>query len=116
MGNAKSTHEHYSLFDEPTINVLFVQVKPKSGCKISPEQFNLILGLNTPNYTTLEGTPYYYVFCVHDSTDINTIANEYGYEIGYIDKDKVLKSTFNSNHKIYWSYLRDKRFDLRLKN
>jgi hypothetical protein len=101
--NSKSKHENYVLYDDDMINVLFIQVKPKDGCYTDLQQFNLLLGLNIPKYAIYEGTEYPYVFCVHETSDIHKIANEYHYEIGFSQKMKLSKSQFNSKHKIAWN-------------
>jgi hypothetical protein len=105
MGNLESQEtidNDYKLYEDEKINVLFVQVKKNKNCNVELTQFNLLLGLNIPKYSILEGTHYPYLFCVSEKTDIYKIAKEYNYTVGFITKQTVLKSKFNSTHTAYW--------------
>ena len=113
-------HDQYHLYDEEMINVYFVKMSQLPSCSITPEQFNVILGLNIPKYFAFEiddNKPYPYIYCIPVLMDINKIADEYGYRIGFISKQKVFKSEFNANHEVRicydGSYKLVKRNDLR---
>jgi hypothetical protein len=80
------------------ITVKFIQISKKTDCKVTPDQLNMVLGLNIPKYSILEGSIFPYLFCVNTIIDINNILKEYGYEIGYSQKQKILKYQFNNNH------------------
>ena len=81
-----------------TITVKFIHVSKSKDCKITPEQLNMLLGLNIPKYSILEGTKFPYLFCVNTIININRILNEYGYELGHSGTQKILKNKFNKNH------------------
>jgi hypothetical protein len=86
------------------VNVNFIQLKKGIGCNVLPEQLNVLLGLNVPKFSELEGTEYPYLFCVSSVTDINKIIKEYRYVIGFETKQKVLRDEFNHNHRTACSY------------
>jgi hypothetical protein len=81
-----------------TITVKFIHVSKNKHCKITPEQLNMLLGLNIPKYSILEGTKFPYLFCVNTIININSILNEYGYEVGHSGTQKIFKSQFNKHH------------------
>ena len=96
--------DNNNLITEDKITVNFIQIYKKPNCNITPEQLNMLLGLNVPKYSVIEGTDYPYLFCVTSITDINTIVRNYGYEIGFSTKQKVFKNEFNSYHKAICNY------------
>lgn len=89
-----------NLVEEEKITVNFVEVKKKQGSNVTPEQLNLLLGLDVPKYSILEGNIFPYLFCVSLYVDIESILRDYGYEIGNSTKQKVFRNEFNSNHRI----------------
>ena len=99
-----NTTDNYNLVKEEKITVNFIQIVKKHNTNVSPEQLNMLLGLNVPKYSVLEGTEYPYLFCVSTHVDINNILREYGYDIGYCTKQKVFKNEFNAYHKAICSY------------
>ena len=94
----------YNLIEEDKINVNFIQLQKKPNCTITLEQLNVLLGLNMPKYSILENTNYPYLFCVDSIFNINEIVAEYGYEIGFSTKQKVLKNDFNSYNRAICTY------------
>jgi hypothetical protein len=98
------TTDNFDLIKEEIIIVNFIQIRKNQECNVSLEQLNMLLGLNVPKYSVLEGTCYPYLFCVNSIVDINKILKEYGYEIGYLTKQKVFKNKFNSDHRATCSY------------
>ena len=89
----------YNIVETDKITVNFIQLKKKNYCNVSPEQLNMLLGLSVPKFSILEKSNYPYLFCVDSIVDIDKIATEYGYEIGFTTKIKVLKNNFNEYHK-----------------
>ena len=107
MGNSSSkTHmtDICNLIEEDKINVNFIQLQKKSNCNIMPEQLNILLGLNVPKYSIMDGTTFPYLFCVGTIIDIDNIIKNYGYEIGFITKQKVFRNEFNANYQAICSY------------
>ena len=108
MGINQSTNtnsiDNYESFEEKFINICFVQLKQLSTSNVKPEQLNVLLGLNVPKYSILEGTEYKYLFCVSSTVNIYDIARSYGYEIGYSTKQKINKIKFNSYHQAICTY------------
>jgi hypothetical protein len=100
----KSTTDSYNLIEEDKITVNFIQVSKKSNCNVTPDQLNMLLGLNVPKYSILEGTSFPYLFCVTTIVDINSIFRDYGYEVGFSTKQKVFKNEFNAYHIATCSY------------
>jgi hypothetical protein len=96
--------DNYNLVEEDKITVNFIQIAKKQGCNITPDQLNMLLGLDVPKYSILEGTSYPYLFCVSTIVDINTILRDYGYEIGFSTKQKIFKNEFNAYHRAVCSY------------
>ena len=96
-----NTEDNSTKINNDLINVNFIQLKQKPGCTVTPEQLNMLLGMNVPKYSILRETEYPYLFCVCDTIEIEEIVREYGYKIGVIIKQKVNKNEFNSNH-ITW--------------
>lgn len=96
--------DNYNLIQDDKITVNFIQLAKTQECNVTPEQLNMLLGLNVPKYSILEGTEYPYLFCVSTIVDINNIVKDYGYEIGFSTKQKVLKSEFNAYYKAVCCY------------
>lgn len=116
MGTSTSkinTTDYNNLVKEEKITVNFICIGKKQESNISLEQLNILLGLNIPKYSILEGTSSYpYLFCVSSDVDINKILKEYGYEIGYLTKQKVFKNEFNSYHRASCSYYGNELYKL----
>jgi hypothetical protein len=100
MGNSQTKTKIHTteINNNNNVNVFFVQLAQLSDSFTTPEQLNLLLGLGTPKYGTLEGTRFPYLFCVHETTNIEQIAKEYKYDILYKQKYTVLKSQFNPSY------------------
>lgn len=96
--------DNYNLIKEEKIYVNFIQIAKNENCNVSLEQLNVLLGLNIPKYSTLDGTSYPYLFCVSSVVDISKILKEYGYEIGFSSKLKVFKNEFNAQHRATCSF------------
>ncbi len=92
------------LADNDLVNVNFIQLKRGIGCNVTPEQLNILLGLNVPKYSYLGDDEFPYLFCVHITTDIQNIIREYRYVIGSNITYKVDKNKFNSQHKTSINY------------
>lgn len=113
--NMNNSQDNYKLYyDEEKINVLFVHLAQLPGCNASPEQLNMLLGLNLPKYAIFNGTEYPYVFCVSPLIDIEKISREYGYIVGYSSKIEVFRYEFNSNYRVKASFLQNKYYRLTL--
>lgn len=97
---SKVKHNDYNLYTEEKINVNFCQITQISDCNVAPEQLMTLLGLNIPKYCVYGGREYSYVFCVSSIDDISEIIKENGYEIRYIQSQKVCKHEFNSYYKV----------------
>jgi hypothetical protein len=98
------TTDNYDSIKEEKITVNFIQVAKIQESNVSLEQLNMLLGLNIPKYSILDGASYPYLFCVSTVLDINKILKEYGYEIGFSIKQKVFKNEFNFYHRATFSY------------
>ena len=96
--------DRYNLIEDNKITVHFVQLRKINNTQITPEQLNILFGLNMPKYSILEGTSYPYLYCVSSLIDINTIANDYGYEVGFLTKQTIHKDQFNAYHKVTCLY------------
>jgi len=107
------TIDNYDLIKEEKIYVNFIQIAKNEECNTSLEQLNMLLGLNIPKYSVLDGTSYPYLFCVCSVVDINKILKEYGYKIGFLTKQKVLKNEFNSYHIATCSYSGNELYKLK---
>ncbi len=105
MGNLQTNKKIHTM--DNNVNVFFVQLKQLKDSFTTPEQLNLLLGLGTPKYGMLEGTPYPFLFCVHETTNIEEIAKEYKYDILIKEKTTVLRSNFNSSYQAIKGYNRD---------
>lgn len=86
------------------INVNFVQLRKNSKCNVTPEQFNLLLGLNVPKFSILPETLYPYLFCVSVLVDIEKICFEYGFDIGHKYLQKIYKNEYNCYHYAILDY------------
>lgn len=91
--------DKYNLIQDEKITVHFVQLRKINNTQITPEQLNILFGLNLPKYSILEGTFYPFLYCVSSLIDVTTIANDYGYEVGYLTKQTIHKDQFNAYHK-----------------
>ncbi len=98
------TTDNYNLIKEEKITVNFIQIRKNQECNVSLEQLNMLLGLNVPKYSVLDGISYPYLFCVSSVVDISKILKEYGYDIGFSTKQQVLKNEFNAYHRAVCSY------------
>ncbi len=96
--NTSNTPNFYNSIEENEIVVNFIQLQKKKNCNVTPDQLNMLLGLEIPKYSILENSNYPYVFCVGLLTNIGKIVREYGYEIGLSTKLMVLKKKFNYDH------------------
>jgi hypothetical protein len=99
-----SRNDNNNLIDKSTINVSFIHIAKNSNCNVTVDELNNLLGLYIPKYSILEGTNFPYLFCVNIFVDINNILKEYGYDIGFCKKQKVLKKQYNANHRAIMSY------------
>jgi hypothetical protein len=107
MGNSSSKTQMNDICDsieENKITVNFIQLQKMTNCNVIPEQLNILLGLNIPKYSVLDGTNFPYLFCVGTMLDINDIIRNYGYEIGFTTKQKVLKNEYNAKYQAICSY------------
>lgn len=97
--------DDYNLFEEDKITVNFIQVARKPNSNVTPDQLNMLLGLNVPKYSILDRTSFPYLFCVSPHVDINSILRDYGYDIGFSTKQQVFKNEFTAYHRAVCSYI-----------
>lgn len=89
---------------EDKITVNFIQIKKNPNSNVTPEQLNVLFGLNIPKYSKLGDDEFPYLFCVHMTIDIQNIIKEYRYVIGSNVTYRVDKNKFNSQHKTNINY------------
>lgn len=107
MGIKFSSNDNIDDFNKTSnefINVNFVQLRKNSKCIVTPEQFNLLLGLNVPKFSILQETSYPYLFCVSGMIDIDRICFEYGFDIGHKYQQKIYKNEYNCYHYTMLDY------------
>lgn len=93
--------------DTNLINVNFIQLKKGIGSNVTPEQLNILLGLNVPKYSKLENDEFPYLFCLNVTTNIQNIIREYRYVIGTNVMCQVDRNKFNAQHKTCINYFAD---------
>jgi hypothetical protein len=107
-----NTDDNYKLYPDDIINVNFIQLQISSNSVVNPDQLNVLLGLNIPKYSLLEGTKYPYLFCIGFVENFEKIIKDYGYEIGFSTKQKVYRAEFNNSHRATCSYHGDQYYKL----
>jgi len=114
MGNYYSKSNHYNLLENKKILVNFAHIKQKSDSKITLEHLNILLGPNSPKYSSVNDSMHTYIFCAKTNINLKQICLENNFGIGKINKQLIDENKYNSNF-IAKSYIEgNKLYDLYL--
>jgi hypothetical protein len=115
LNQSKSdNNDDFNILNDNMVLVNFIQLKRLPTSTVSPEQLNMLLGLNTPRYSIVENTEYPYLFCVGNINGLENIIAGYGYQIGFIQKQKIYKQEYNSNHITVFTYSGNDYYKLKI--
>jgi hypothetical protein len=109
-----NNNDDYNILNDNMVLVNFIQLKRLPGSVVEPEQLNMLLGLNIPRYSIVVNTEYPYLFCVGNINGLENIIAGYGYQIGFIQKQKIYKQEYNSNHITVFTYSANDYYKLKI--
>lgn len=84
------------------VMVIFFQVRKNKECILNAGDLRIFLSddINkVPKHTEFDKLEYPYLFCADSSIDIKRLCEDFGFDVGLMTKQVVLKSQFNSNYR-----------------